>query len=256
MKKYIIALDLHGTLLDLNWKIKPDLENDLKNVLTNLIPNVDFYICTGNNFSFVEKYVPKDIFDLINGFILETGCILNQTILTDHEIISKINILKDYLIKKQYPFIKFFADRKSSISIFTCDEYGGEPPERYLDTITNDLQTHEYQNDFYVTYSNVAIDIIPANFSKWNTLKTIKDNTSCEIISFMDSYNDKDVALYSDYTILPNNSSHELLNYLKQNNKNIIPLKDFAFSQKQAYFCDDKYTLAVINGLKKIMDLI
>jgi len=256
MKNFLVALDLHGTLLDLGWEIQPELIPDLVNAITYLSPIANFYICTGNDFKFVTKHIPKSVLSLITGCILETGCILNNNCLTGENTQKKAYELKKYFQERQYSFVKYFGERKTTITLFTCDEQGGEPPEKYLQTISQDLQNSTFKNDFYITYSNVAFDIIPANYSKWNTLKTIKGNTSHEIICFMDSYNDKEIALYSDYTILPQNTTENLFNYLKQHQKSISPLENFDFSQKQAYLCEDNYTLAVINGLKKILEVL
>ena len=251
MKKVIIALDLHGTLLDVNWKITTGNRELLLGLLNDMSPYVDFYICTGNDYSFVEKYVDKDILNLIHGFVLESGCLAykssQKTVLTDESTTRKTKELEEYLKSLKLPFIKYFAKREASISIFTCDESGGEVPAKFYEIIKYELDHHEYKDDFCVTWSNVAIDIIPTGYSKWNTLKKHAEDKT--IISFMDSFNDKEIALYSDYCILPANSSEELIFYLRNNNRLIFPLKQSHFIKNHGYIASTKYTDAVIEGL-------
>jgi len=251
MKRYIIALDLHGTLLDLNWKISRGHQSELVSLLKEISHIADIYVCTGNDHTFVEKYVPADILKCVDGCVLETGCMIYKTsqknFLTNDNTISKVSSLHEFFKAKKYPFVKYFANREASISMFTCDESGGEEPVKYYETVRNDLQNHEYSDLFYVTWSNVAIDIIPIDISKWNALKHISEDRC--IISFMDSFNDKEIALNSDYSFLPKNASVELINYLRSNTKLVFPLSKFHFLRDYAYVTESSYTKSIIEGL-------
>ena len=115
------------------------------------------------------------------------------------------------------------------------------------DIINSDLLKHKYGKDFYITWSNVAFDIIPKNFSKWDTLKKIAQDR--QIISFLDSYNDCSLAQFSNFTFLPKNSSEKLIFYLRKHNKLIFPLNAFHFCKNQCYISEKSYTEAVIEGL-------
>ena len=251
MKKYVVALDLHGTLLDEKWEIPSRLQKELINLLNDLSPVVEFYICTGNDYSFVEKHIPGEVIKLIDGFILETGCIVYSNGVKEYRTPEKTRkeaeALKHYLSKKNYPFVKYFGERESTITLFTADENGGEAPERFYDIINSDLLSHKYGKNFYITWSNVAFDIIPNKFSKWDTLYKISQNRL--IFSFLDSYNDSGIARYSDFTFLPKNSSDKLLFYLRKNNKLIFRLKSFHLFKNQCYISDKSFTEAVIEGL-------
>ena len=256
MKSYIVALDLHGTLLDLNWKISAGQETALAERLNEIKDIADVYLCTGNDFSFVESYVPAEVMSHVKGCILESGCVLNNLsqdiCLTTSDTIDKASRLQSYLEKKQYPFVKYFGQRKTTVTLFTCDEQSGESPEKYHDLVDKDLKSSEFGEDFYITYSNVALDIVPINHSKWYTLKKIAQDTGedCKIISFMDSYNDKEVVKYSDYSFLPQNASDSLIQYLRAHTKLIFPVGKFHFFRGIAYLCSEKYTEAVVAGLR------
>jgi hydroxymethylpyrimidine pyrophosphatase-like HAD family hydrolase len=254
MEKYVIAIDLHGTLFDEYWEIIPAYQASIINLIYDLRDAALFYLCTGNDLSFVKRYVPDFIMNHVQGCVLESGCIIydfQETVyLTDAECRKKAETLQAYFRERHYPFVKSFGERKTTISLFTRGESGGEPPERYLDTVYRDLMSHPYKDDFYITFSDVAIDIIPVGFSKWKAIKNIaKSNT---IISLMDSYNDKEIALSSDYTIMPKNVSPQLIDYLKMHQKIIMPLGKFHFFRNIAYTTDVCYTQAVIEGLRHI----
>ena len=280
MKRYIVALDLHGTLLDINWEISDGCLGDLVGHFDDMSGFADFYIVTGNDFSFVQKYLPSEILERMHGFILESGGIMmikstmtdkSQTkrlenfspSIVDNATADCVKELKEYFIKKKYSFIKYFAERQVSISMFTIDENGGEEPTKYFETIYNDLRQHKYSDMFYLTWSNVALDIIPVGVSKWESLKKIAENYRYQnitpddvkagnpdvIISFLDSYNDKEMALNSTYTFLPQNTSNKLIEYLQTNNKLVFPLSKFYFLKNFAYILDQPFTQGVSQGL-------
>ena len=252
MKNYVIAIDLHGTLLNDHWEIPLELQKVFVNLLIELSSIVEFYICTGNDYNFIEKHLPSDIIKLIDGFILETGCIVyckgTKEYKTEKKTRKEANELKYFFKEKNYPFIKYLGERESTITLFTVDENGGEAPDRFYDIINSDLVNHKYGNNFYITWSNVAFDIIPKNKSKWASLCQKTHNR--HIISFLDSCNDSELAEFSDYTFLPKNSSPNLLLYLRKNNKLIFPIKRFHLFKNQCYISDKSSTEAVIEGLE------
>jgi hydroxymethylpyrimidine pyrophosphatase-like HAD family hydrolase len=258
MKDFIVAIDLHGTLLDENWKISEFAKDNLVRLLKEMQEKADFYICTGNDYSFIKEYIPRDLFNTINGFVCESGCVTIQnnkkTILTDEKLMQKSFELAVYLKKKNYPFLKYFGNRETTVTLFTKDEKGGESPENYYDILNADLQNYEFKDDFYIAWSNVAFDIIPTGFSKWNSLQKIAENKT--IVSFMDSYNDKEIAMFSDYTIMPLNVSDKLIEYLRENGSLIFPLDKFHIYKHSNFISKKTYTDAVIEGLKYIKPLI
>jgi len=262
MKKYIIAIDLHGTLLDDKWKISKRHHYELITLIKELKEYVSFYICTGNDYDFVVEHLPEEIVRNMNGFILETGCIMykneNKTYLTSEKIRREAIELQNYFYAKDYYFIKQQGKRESTITLFTSDKKSGRSPEFYYDIIYKDLQQHKFKDNFYITWSNVAIDIIPREMSKWYTLKNIKDKLYFEdnsyIISFVDSYNDKEIANFSNYTFLPLNSSSKLIDYLRYNNKLIFKTNKFHTMINQCYKSDKLFSEAVIDGLNQLKE--
>ncbi|MCL2063285.1 MAG: HAD hydrolase family protein [Candidatus Cloacimonetes bacterium] len=285
MKKYIIAFDLHGTLLDLNWNISNEHLQEILSLLNDLNSIADFFIITGNDYSFVEKHLPKELIDMMSGFVLETGSYIlmpkykfdkDNTLLSiylddmessnkhcSHDWIKICNELLAYFQEKKYSFIKYFGNRKASISIFTCDENGGEDPLKFYDIIQNDLNQHKFGDLFFLTWSNVALDIIPNDVSKWIALKSIAEylnnqinfQSPISIISFVDSYNDREIAEYSNYSILPSNCSKSLIEHLRKKNKLVLPLNRFHFIENLVYISENKYTLGVIEGLKFLKNI-
>ena len=250
-KKYIIAIDLHGTLLDADWKIEKELLDELIVLIETMSSDANFYVCTGNDYSFVQKYIPTEVLNLLSGYVLESGCIVHnhsqKIFVTNQILMDKLKELEEYLKSKEYPFIKSFAKRESTISMFTCDESGGEEPVRFYDIVNEGFQAHKYAHLFYLTYSNVAFDIIPLNVSKWTALMNIAEG-NC-LISFMDSYNDKEIALYSDITFLPANTSPSLVEYLRSSGRLILPISRFHLRKYLKYISQLPATRAVIEGL-------
>ena len=251
MINYMIAIDLHGTLLGMRWDISPQLTQELCDILDYFGAIAEIYVCTGNDSSFVQKHLPRDIHSRITGLILESGCILERSgrveYLTTAQSVQHIKSIETFLKSRQYPFAKYFATRESTISIFTTDENGGEFPEQFADIVASDLKSHEYGDEFYLTWSNVAIDIIPAGVSKWSALQSVADGKT--LVSFMDSYNDKEIALYSDFTFLPQNTAPALISHLRANNTLVFPLSRFYFLKGSSFLCQKSYTEAVIEGL-------
>lgn len=254
MKKYIIAFDLHGTLLDEKWKFSHGTEFELISYIEKFNYIADFYICTGNDFKFVEENISKTMLDYFTGFILESGCLIKKKsinqFLINNETKNMIKELETYFIEKKYPFVKYFAQREATISLFTCDENGGEEPSSFYHTILNDLQKHKFGENFYLTWSNVALDIIPILNSKWNALNHLRKNN--KIICFMDSFNDKESVLLSDLSFIPRNASHKLIKYLREKNKLIFPIDKFHLINHHVFISSKSYTMGVIEGLKTL----
>jgi len=251
-KKYVIAVDLHGTLLNSHWKISERLRRPLLSALEQVASVADVYICSGNDFSFIQQYVGEDILAHMKGCVLESGCLLHDfttpTYLIDEDLHYKVKELEKYLMAKKFPFIKYFGKREATISLFTCDENGGDPPKRYFDIIQHDLDRHKYADLFYLTFSNVALDIIPYGYSKWSAISHIADART--VVAFIDSYNDREIALYSHITFLPKNSSPVLIEYLTQNQKSVMPVEAYQFAEDTACMLSKKYTEGVIEGLE------
>ncbi|MCL1827716.1 MAG: HAD hydrolase family protein [Candidatus Cloacimonetes bacterium] len=251
MKDYIVALDLHGTLLDEQWKISATQTRELIHLMKSLEGYASFYVCTGNDYDFVEKHLPADILALIDGLVLESGCILYEkrvkTYQVEDKALASAKDLHSFFTGQSYPFVRYFGKREATVSLFTSDDKRQKPPADYVEVIKKDFSKTAYADDFYVTWSNVAIDIIPKDISKWSLINKIK-NSAC-VIAFMDSYNDKEICEFSDFAILPKNTTDSLIHHLRWNNKLVFPLHKFHIFSNQCYISQKPFADAVIEGL-------
>ena len=76
--KIITGIDLHGTLLSDDEVIMKNTEKDLINLLKKKPSFLKNYICTGNDLGFIKRKIPKNILDLFDGAVLETGCVFSE----------------------------------------------------------------------------------------------------------------------------------------------------------------------------------
>jgi len=171
--KYIVSIDLHGTLLDIDENLTFGTVEKLIFLLKSKPENVKIYICTGNDLEFILRKLGMDLFNLFDGAVLETGVVIsldkeNEEILVDKSIINDIKNLQNELISYNYSEIYKFANRLSSISMFTNHD------ESVIDFYKKIRKKLEFIDDkFRVTYSSVAVDIIPIGFNKFTGVKEI-----------------------------------------------------------------------------------
>ncbi|MBI5766032.1 HAD family phosphatase [Candidatus Falkowbacteria bacterium] len=222
-KKYLIGLDLHGTLLDENWKIKENLKEELINRLKSLKNFCRIYVCSGNDLTFLRQYLPSEIFNLFDGFILETGCVISdgktETIIADNSLVDTIKNLENELKKILKGEILYFAKRLTSISLFTKHEGRGIDPSLILEKIENLVDHLGFAGKVLVTHSDVAVDIIPTGYNKFTGMKFASENL--KTIGIADSLNDYQMILDADYAFMPHNASPKLINLLQRSNKKI-----------------------------------
>lgn len=204
----VIAIDLHGTLLDENWSVAGALLPRLCSLMRRLKDYCDFYICTGNNRSFVEQHVPAAVRDLVTGYILETGSVYSdketEEIVISANLVDTIKSLETKLQALQLPQVLFFAERKASVSLFTRHKKEGESPEKLYHKIKLLLKELGNYDQLQVTHSDVAVDIISSDVSKFTGLH--REAGSRKIIAVADSLNDIDLLLNADLAFVPSNS--------------------------------------------------
>ncbi|HPM01338.1 MAG TPA: hypothetical protein PK816_04190 [Candidatus Cloacimonadota bacterium] len=251
MKKDIIAIDLHGTLLNEHWKLPERQAKAFWSLFSELKHCYDFYICTGNDYSFLTRYLTSDFLTCFTGFILETGCVYRENgleqILISPQLTACVKQLESDLKSADFPFIHYFATRKASISMFTHTEQTGTAPDLHYPEIKSFMANHPLANLFYVTWSNVAIDIIPKSVSKLTGVQNIADGR--RIISLVDSMNDFDLAVQSDLCFLPANSSKKLLENISY--EKIDMFREIQHS-KGIYLCNKSYSEGVIEAMSLI----
>src|SRR4030042_6788508 len=124
--KYIIGLDLHGTLLEPGEILRQEIIEPIKSGLESLDKRASRFICTGNDLEFVQRKIASPILVEIDGHILETGCSVSKDNLTE-EILTTLaeqNVIweLDCLLRQQkFPEINYFAHRLTTISMF-CNQ--------------------------------------------------------------------------------------------------------------------------------------
>lgn len=214
--KYAIGIDLHGTLLDNDWEIKPKLYPALLKTLHAVSDFSNIYICTGNDLSFIDKYIPAAIRAFFSGFILETGCVLSdgksETIIIPSEKIVKIKDLEKLLKGMAFPEVKYFARRHCTISMFTRTENGGSDPACLKPMVAKAVRQLGFGDTVQVTHSNVAVDIIPIGFNKFTGIHHVA--AGIKTIGIADSLNDIHLLIDATWAFIPANSSASLIREL------------------------------------------
>ncbi len=227
MPRYLIAIDLHGTLLDGQWEIKPGIRKEL---VANLQAVRDFckvYVCSGNDLTFIEDHVPPELRECFDGYILETGCVISdgtdeKTIVPEH-MINDIKCLEARLKESKPSHVKYFARRLATISMFTTDASGGVDPDMIYPGIRDLVREFGYDERVLVTHSSVAVDIIPRGYNKFSGIEHLSDGL--QTIGIADSLNDYHMILHADHSFVPANSSPKLIDKLKGNGKVAAPIR-------------------------------
>lgn len=191
-KEYVIGIDLHGTLLNKEWVITPNSLSELIVTLNKIKPVSYIFICSGNDLSFTRKVLPLKLRELIDGFILENGCVfsdgIEERLLITNEQAGLIKKLQQELKYSNLPDVLFFASRSGTISLFTKERNRGTAPYDLFNYLENYLKTHPDRSEIFLTHSDVAVDILPAGNSKYVGLNKICPHQN--IIAVADSCND------------------------------------------------------------------
>ena len=259
--EYLVSIDLHGTLLDKDENLSIGSADKLLSLLQLKPKNIKIYICTGNDLAFVKRKLGEEIFDHFDGVVLETGVVISldkevETILVDDAIIAKIKKLQNELFSENYSEIYKFADRVASISMFTNHN---EPVIDFYNKISEKL--NYIKDEFRVTYSSVAVDIIPIGFNKFTGIKEIEkklgnqDNIT-KIIAIADSVNDFELLRNADISFLPSNGNKSVILGLEKDGMNYLDFNstDNFLSCDNSFFVSNNTTTAgVVEILEKII---
>jgi hydroxymethylpyrimidine pyrophosphatase-like HAD family hydrolase len=226
---YVIGIDLHGTLLDNDWEIKPKFHSALLKTLQTVSDFSKIYICTGNDLSFIDTYVPSAIRNCFSGFILETGCVLSdgkhETIIIPTEKIVNVKDLEKLLKGMEFPEVKYFARRHCTISMFTRTENGGSDPACLKPRVEKAVQQLGFGDAVQVTHSNVAVDIIPLGFNKFTGIHHVAEGL--KTIGIADSLNDIHLLIDATWAFIPANSSAGLIRELGLVKRQVRPLAEW-----------------------------
>ncbi|MFC2159032.1 HAD family hydrolase, partial [Acidobacteriota bacterium] len=226
--QYIIGLDLHGTLLDDQWEVKPPLIQPLAEALESVRQFCGVHVCSGNDLTFIPDYIPDELRLHFDGYVLETGCVVSdgqeEKIIVTDDLVLAIKDLEKQLKEKKFPWVRYFARRLTSISMFSRTEEGGTDPAEYFPEVQAVVKQLGFTDEVRVTHSNVAVDIIPQGYDKFRGLEYIAQGRPT--IGIADSLNDRELVRDASIAFVPANASMVLLRELEQKGKRIVDVGD------------------------------
>lgn len=224
---YVVGIDLHGTLLDDEWEIKPHLHSELIDSMRAVADSCRIFVCSGNDLSFIHRYVPADVRSGLSGYVLETGCVLSdgvsESAIVPSERIRSIKELEKRLKEATFPEVKYFARRLCTISLFTRTETGGSDPADLHPRIETKVRELGFQGEVLVTHSNVAVDVLPLGFTKFSGIRHVA--VGQKTIGIADSLNDIHLLTGADLSFMPANSSRRLIRALAAGGRRVQPLR-------------------------------
>jgi len=221
VREYIIGIDLHGTLLAPGEKFEEELVVPIASELDRLKSKALLWLCTGNDLSFVKVKVPEPVREMMDGYVLETGCSVSrdkksEELIAGREEIEIIKSLENLLRGMNFPDLKYFGHRLASISMFT------DQPRQFYHQIKLIVDKTEYRGRVAVTYSSVAVDLLPKGYDKYRGLSALSQGR--KIIGIADSANDLNLLLRSDYAFSPANFARELEPAFLREGRKIVEL--------------------------------
>ena len=190
--KYVIGIDLHGTLLDTEWRIKDCIKGELVNAIEGVQDFCRIYVCSGNDLTFIKKYIPEEVQKCMDGYVLETGSVvsdgISEEIITSKNLVKEIKELERKLKDKNFTEVEYFARRLATISLFTRTEQGGLDPVEFYPRVREIVKELGYGNTVYATHSNVAVDIVAHGYNKFSGLNYVSKRL--RLIGIADSLNE------------------------------------------------------------------
>lgn len=229
-KRYLIGVDLHGTLLGEGWRVTEDARPALTEALTSVRDFCRVYVCSGNDRTFIDTHVPDEVRACFDGFVLETGCVLSdgasEEIIVPEQLTRMIHALRARLETKAFPEVKCFGRRLITISLFTRDESGGLDPAAFHPKVDAAVREAGFDDRVLVTHSDVAVDIVPKGYNKFTGLRHA--GAGLRTIGIADSLNDIHLIRDADHAFLPANASPKLAPLLAEAGMRIEPLTDDA----------------------------
>ena len=217
---FILGLDLHGTLLEPGEVLRPELAPRVADGLRKLRGRALRWLCTGNDLEFVRRKVPPVIMTEIDGCVLETGCSHSdngrkEVVDTTDAERAVIAALETLLRRAGFREINYFAHRLTSISMF-CDR-----PKEFFRVVEGFVRGTEFADRVHVTWSSVAVDILPAGYDKHRGL--VRAAAGRKTIGVADSMNDLALLSRSDFPLAPANLAPELFPHLAAAGRALIP---------------------------------
>ena len=184
------------------------------------------YVCSGNDLTFIEQYVPAEVQSCFDGYVLVTGCVLSdgvaEEIIIPRGLARMIHDLETRLRDRAFAEVKYFGRRLITITMFTRDEFGGTDPAALHPRVEQAVQEEGLADRTLVTHSDVAVDIIPRGFDKFFGLQ--RAGPGLKTIGVADSLNDIHLIVGADHAFLPCNASQKLIERVEAAGKRIAPL--------------------------------
>ena len=246
-----VGIDLHGTLIgDHPEEVSAQALPRLLEAMRALRHRVRLYACTGNDLGFLRRKLPVEVLSLLDGAVLETGCVGSdletETVLVDAQALATIRALEADLRTRHFPWVYKFARRLATISMFTRI---GLRAADFRDE-TQDAVTRQGSAELVrVTYSSVAVDIVPKGFNKLTGLRRLARGEP--VAGIADSMNDLELVSGADYAFLPANSSEELLRRLALSGKSVREIGEASgLRSQEAILCSEGFTEAVTEALE------
>lgn len=252
-RPFAVGIDLHGTLLDERWRVPDRLKGELEVSLGSIRPLCELFLCTGNDLTFLHEHMEPNLLGLFDGFVLETGCVVSdgesEEVLVPPKALSTIKSLETQLRDRALPGVRHFARRLATISLFTKTEEGGPDPTGLFPEVKRAVKGMGFDEEVLVTHSDVAVDIIPADFNKFKGLRLASEAPS--LIGIADSLNDIHLIEDADYSFLPSNASPALLERLETHGREVIRLEDSRRNRRGTIaISGSRHTEAVIQILR------
>ena len=256
-KRSVIGIDLHGTLLNRDWSVSEILLPELIDAVNRVRSQAYIFICSGNDFCFTREVLPAPLFNIIDGYILENGCLFSdgneERLLVNSNQIKIIKFLEKELQKMDLPDLLFFAHRRATISLFTKDHREGNLPDNLFEYLSNILQKHHLSKEITITHSDVAVDILPAGNSKFSGISRVCPEQN--IIAIADSCNDWEFLYRATESFLPQNCSPYIVNRFEKRGFSILPVEEYRKSfEKRVYRSSYSYTEGVLDILVRLAD--
>jgi len=230
--------------------------DDLLDALDSVLDICDVYVCSGNDLTFIERYVPAPVRKRFAGYVLETGCVLSdgfeEVVLVPEEDLNEIKELETALKAERIPEVKYFARRLATVSAFTRDEHGGTGPEMIFDQVKELVRKLGYSEKVYVTHSNVAVDMIPKGFDKYTALDYAAKGQ--RTIGIADSLNDSHLILNADHGFVPENASENLMALIGAEGRSTVPLNDPASPSENSIRMSGKQSTECVIEVLRFID--
>lgn len=255
--KLHVGVDLHGTLLTDREILEPGSVQDVETALKSLAAKgVRILVCTGNDLPFLYRKIGL-LLPHFSGAVLETGAVASPDLHTEEILVGRATVLavkslEEFLKNCRFRGVYKFARRLSTISMFTRPDIS---PRSLSREVMTRIVDHPATSSVRVTYSSVAVDIVPEGFSKWTGMRHFAGAEPVAAIA--DSMNDLEFLLEADYAFVPSNADSRLLDTLADSGKSIKNLENKYAALKSGivYRSSGRATSAVSDILMRLIEI-